>query len=76
MRQRLIEQDDARLLDDCAADGDALPLSARQRRGPAVEQIADLQQFGHLPDFCAIFALGVLLRSSEKPIFSATVMCG
>ena len=42
--QRLVEQEDLRLLDDGAPDGDALGLAAGQLLGQAVEQVLDFQE--------------------------------
>jgi len=46
VRQRLVEQEGAGLLDDGPTDGDALALAARELRGTALEQLGNLQNFG------------------------------
>ena len=43
--ERLVEQQQARLHQERAADRDALALAAGQRAGPALEQMADTEQF-------------------------------
>ena len=44
--ERLVEQEDARVADDGAADGDALALAAGELLGLAVEEVGDLQDAG------------------------------
>ena len=46
VRQRLVEQEDADLAHQRAADRDALALAARQLGRLAVEQLGDLQHLG------------------------------
>ena len=45
--QRLVHQEQAWLREQGAADGDALLLAARQRVGPAFEEMADAQKLDH-----------------------------
>jgi hypothetical protein len=47
--QRLVEQEDLGFAHDGAPDRDALALAARQRLGPALEQVADLKDLGRAP---------------------------
>ena len=42
--ERLVEQQEARPHQQRAADGDALALAARELAGPAIEQVADVEQ--------------------------------
>ncbi len=42
--ERLVEQQQARPHQQRAADRDALALAARELAGPAVEQVADVEQ--------------------------------
>src|SRR5690606_1159455 len=50
VRQRLVHQEDLRLADDGAAEGDTLALTARELTGPPVEQVLDLQDASGFPD--------------------------
>ena len=50
LRQRLVEQERLGLLDDGAADGDALALAARQLRGRRSSKMRDLQDVGGAGD--------------------------
>ena len=43
IRERLVEQERLRLLDDRPADRDALALAARKLRGPPLQEMGDLQ---------------------------------
>jgi hypothetical protein len=68
VRQRLVEEIDLGVAHDGPADGDPLPLTARQRLGQAVEEVRQLQLFGrraHLP---------VDLSLSSPAIFRAKAM--
>ncbi len=62
--ERLVEQEDARVADDGAADGDALALAAGELLGLAVEQVGDLQDAGRVLD-PRLGGLGVDLRQLE-----------
>ena len=48
--ERLVEQEDFRVADDRAPDGDALPLAARQLPRASCQQVFDLQRRRHFPD--------------------------
>ncbi len=50
VRERLVEQEDARLAHDRAADGDALALAAGELAGPAVQQMVDAKRRRRLLD--------------------------
>ena len=50
VRQRLVEEEEARLLDQRAGERDALLLAARHLRRTAVEELADLDQRRHRLD--------------------------
>ena len=47
--QRLVEQQQARAHQQRAADRDALALAAGELAGPAVEQVADVEQVDDAP---------------------------
>src|SRR5689334_8178168 len=59
VRERLVEQEGARLLHDRASDGDALALPAGKLSRLAVEQVPDLEDARGLRD------LGLDLRRSS-----------
>ena len=46
LRERLVEQEQARVAHDGAADGDALPLAAGQLARKALAEVADAQHLG------------------------------
>ena len=50
VRERLVHEERLRLAHDRAAHRDALPLTAGQLRGPALEQILETEHAGHLVD--------------------------
>ena len=50
VRERLVHQERGRLAHDRAAHRDALALTARERRGPAVEQVLEPEQARRLGD--------------------------
>ena len=75
--QRLVEQEHLRIAHDGAAHGDALALAARKLARIAVEIGREAQDIGGLRAPSApISAAGAFLSLSEKPILSATVICG
>ena len=65
--ERLVEEKRLRLLDDRAADGDALALPARQLRRLAVEQVGDLQDLGGSADAALDLGLGQPLADEAEP---------
>ena len=48
VRQRLVEEEDLQIADNCPSHRDALPLAARQLLRKAVEKVRDVQDFGRL----------------------------
>ena len=75
--QRLVEQERLRLLDDRAADRDALALAARQLRRLAVEKMRDLQDVGGAADARRDLGLAATFwQTRPKRRFSRTLMCG
>ena len=75
--ERFVHQEDLRITDDRAAQGDALTLAAGKRLGLAVEELLDVQD---LRGLCArslsISSFGVLRSFRPKAMLSYTVMCG
>ena len=75
--QRLVEQEHLRVAHDGAAHGDALALAAGELARIAVEQRVEAEDLGGALDPLRRSRLFGAPRSlSEKPMFSATVMCG
>ena len=66
VRQRLVEEEDADLLDQRAADGDALALAAGELRGLAIEQMVDLQELRRPVD-AALDLVASRLRRADRP---------
>ena len=60
--QRLVEEEDLRVADDGAAEGDALTLAAGQSLRLAVEQLLDAQDLGRLADQLVDLVLGLLAQ--------------
>ena len=60
--QRLVHQEDLRVPDDGAADGDTLPLAAGQRLRLAVEVLGDIEDLGGLTDLAVDLRLRGLLQ--------------
>lgn len=58
VRERLVQQEELRLFDDRPADGDPLPLAARQLRRLSVQLRFDLQHPGGLQHAPADLSLG------------------
>ena len=77
VRQRLVEQEDGRLANDRAADGDALALAAREHFRAPVEQMARSRAAAAALSTAAATA-ALLSPASRRPnaMFSRTVMCG
>ena len=77
VRQRLVEQERARIADDRAAERDALTLAARERRGPAVEERRDAERTRRLlhPLRDVVDAATRRIRSPNAR-FSRTLLCG
>ena len=75
--ERLVEQKHLRVAHDGAADGHALPLPARERRGLA---LADSRSSRSSSPTSSTFGLDLALAAcatdSAKPMFSRTVICG
>ena len=75
--QRLVEQERLGLLDDGAADGDALALAARELVGPALQQMRDLQDVGGLGDALGDLGLrGPLVLEAEAQDSARPLICG
>ena len=75
--QRLVEQEHLRIAHDGAAHRDALALAAGQLPRIAVEQRRQREDFGGALDARSRSRPALAPRSlSEKPILSATVICG
>ncbi len=75
--ERLVEEEDLRVADQRAADGDALALAAGELRGLAVEvRASSCRRLATLADFSAISRFGAPATSRLKPMFCRTVMCG
>ena len=76
IRQRLVEQEDARIAHDGAADRDALALAARELARIAVEQRANAQHRRRA--LHALFDLGLWHSRARrlKEMLPNTVMCG
>ena len=62
--QRLVEQEQARAGEQRPADRHALPLAARERAGPALEQGPDAKQLHHLVEAAAALGGG---RANQRP---------
>ena len=62
--ERLVEEEHADLLDQRPADGDALPLAARELRRLAVEQRLDLQELCRPGD--ALLDLGAVELAARR----------
>ena len=60
--QRLVHQEDLRVPDDGAADGDTLPLAAGQRLRLTVEVLGDIEDLGGLTDLAVDLRLRGLLQ--------------
>ena len=60
--QRFVHQEDLRVPNDGAADGDTLPLAAGERLGLAVQILGDIQDLGRLTDLPVDFVLGRLAQ--------------
>jgi hypothetical protein len=76
VRERLIEQKDARLAHQSAAHGDALTLAAGELTGAPFEQMLDLQRLGDDGHRLVALVLRTLRISMPKAMFSATDMLG
>ena len=77
VRERLVEQEHLRIAHDGAAHGDALALAAGELARIALEQGVEAEDLGRALDAgCRSPPCGALRSLSEKPMFSATVMCG
>ena len=69
VRQRLVEHEYLRILDDGTADCDALPLATRQLAGQAMQQVPDLQHACHGVDAALDFrALGADILQAEGDV--------
>ena len=69
--QRLVHQEDLRVPDDGAADGDTLPLAAGQRLRLTVEVLGDVEDFARPhARLRSISAFGVFFSFREKAMLS------
>ena len=73
--ERLVEQQELRLLDQRAGERHALLLAAGQLAGPPVQQLLDLHQPRGLGAALGLSS-GTFLKRSGNRMFSRTVMCG
>ena len=77
VRERLVEQEHLRVAHDGAAHGDALALAARELARIALEERDQAEDLGGaLSTRASISDFGAFRSFSEKPMLSATVMCG
>ena len=76
VRERLVHQERGGRAHDRAAHRDALALAAGELGGLAVEVLGQAEDPRRLLDLRRALLLGHLAQLSEKPMFSATVMCG
>ena len=77
VRERLVHQEDAGLADDRPAHRDALALAAGELARLVVDPVREAEQLGGRVDLLLDLRLRELAqRSSAKPMFSPTVMCG
>jgi hypothetical protein len=74
--KRLVKQKSLRLLDDRATDGDALALAARKLRGPAMEEMRNLQNVRRSGDARLDLFFRQALADQPKRRFSRTLICG
>jgi hypothetical protein len=71
--QRLVHQQQGRAGGQRACDGHALALAARQRIGPALQQVRDAQQVHHLVQRDAALAAGDALEAVREVVLHVQV---
>ena len=74
--ERLVEQERLGLLDDGAADGDALALAARELVGPALQQVLICRISAALRDALGDLGLRQLLVLEPEAQVLLDVICG
>ena len=74
--ERLVEEQDARAIDERAGERDALLLAARQLRGLRPPNPASPTMREHLVDLPADLVLSTPRRRRPKATFSKTLRCG
>ena len=74
--ERLVEEEDARVVDDRPGESDALLLAAGQLRRLALLASREVDELEHLADARADLAFAIPRRSSPNATLSAIVMCG
>ena len=74
--ERLVEQEDARVVDERARERDALLLAARELLRLALPRTLEADELEHLGDAPFSSAFGTPFRSSPKPTLSSIDMCG
>ncbi len=74
--ERLVEQEHVDVAHQRPADGDALPLAARQFRRLALQQRLDLQNFDARATRVSISSLAMPETRRPKLRFRSTVICG
>src|SRR5262249_39831795 len=67
VRQRLVQKQDDRFLDEGARQRHALALTSRQLARATMQQIADVEQVGHLADLLPRLAAGHFGEVEGKP---------
>ena len=68
--QRLVQQEDSRVTNHCAAQSDTLALAAGQSLGLAVQQVLDLKDLGSLMDAAVDLVLrGLAQLQTESDVF-------
>ena len=75
IRQRLIEQEQLRLLDDRAADRDALSLATRDLAGLALQQVFDLQHLRRRGRHAVRSLRGACARCADRTTCSRARSC-
>ena len=76
VRERLVEEEHLGMAHDGAAHRDALPLTAGELPGLALEELLDAENLGRVPDALGDLGLGNFRIFRPNAMLSYTVMCG